>query len=253
MFFYGENTSLRPVDDFRPEIHDTDGLMMETGYGEWIWRPLVNPSKLLVTSFQMTNPKGFGLLQRDQDYDHYQDIESNYENRPSLWVAPAGNWGDGRVQLIMIPTDEEIHDNIVAFWVPATPPPVGKPTTFDYRMSWHYFADGHRPPAGWVAASRTAEGKTAGTRKFVVDFTGGELASLSADQPLEAAVYVGSNATLIEQQLAKVRQNGQWRLVFQIAPKGDAAPGWTDPVEIRAFLKKGPDVLTETWSYVYQP
>ncbi len=253
MFFYGENTSLRPVDDFRPEIHDTDGLMMETGYGEWIWRPLVNPSKLLVTSFQMTNPKGFGLLQRDQDYDHYQDIESNYENRPSLWIAPVGNWGDGRVELIMIPTTEEIHDNIVAFWVPATPPPVGKPISFDYRMSWHYFADGHRPPAGWVVASRTAEGKTAGTRKFVVDFTGGELASLSADQPLEAAVHVGSNATLIEQQLAKVRQNGQWRLVFQIAPKGGATPGWKDPVEIRAFLKKGPDVLTETWSYVYLP
>jgi len=104
-----------------------------------------------------------------------------------------------------------------------------------------------------VAATRTAEGKSAGTRKFVVDFTGGELASLSADQPLEAAVYVGSNATLIEQQLAKIRQNGQWRLVFQIAPKGDAVPDWRNPVEIRAFLKKGPDVLTETWSYVYQP
>jgi glucans biosynthesis protein len=87
----------------------------------------------------------------------------------------------------------------------------------------------------------------------VVDFTGGELAYLSADQPLEAAVHVGSNATLIEQQLAKVPQNGQWRLVFQIAPKGGTTPGWKDPVEIRAFLKKGPDVLTETWSYVYQP
>ncbi|MGB5616103.1 MAG: glucan biosynthesis protein, partial [Desulfobacterales bacterium] len=133
------------------------------------------------------------------------------------------------------------------------PPPVGKPITFDYRMSWHYFADGHRPPAGWVAASRTAEGKTAGTRKFVVDFTGGDLTSLSADQPLEASVHVGSNATLIEQQLAKIPQNGQWRLVFQIAPKKDVDPGRADAVEIRAFLKNGPDILTETWSYVYQP
>jgi glucans biosynthesis protein len=87
----------------------------------------------------------------------------------------------------------------------------------------------------------------------VVDFTGGELATLSADQPLEATVYVGSNATLIEQQLAKIRQNGQWRLVFQIAPKKDADPGRADAVEIRAFLKNGPDILTETWSYVYQP
>ncbi len=253
MFFYGENTSLRPVDDFRPEIHDSDGLMMETGYGEWIWRPLVNPGKLLVTSFQMTNPRGFGLSQRDQEFDHYQDIESNYENRPSLWVAPSGNWGDGRVQLFMIPTDEEIHDNIVAFWVPATPPPVGKPITFDYRMSWHHFIDGGRPPAGWVAASRTAEGKTAGTRKFVVDFTGDGLAALSADQPLEATVHVSSNAVLVEQQLAKILQNGQWRLVFQVARRADTDPGRAEPVEIRAFLKNGPDVLTETWSYVYQP
>jgi glucans biosynthesis protein len=253
MFFYGENTSLRPVDDFRPEIHDTDGLMMETGTGEWIWRPLVNPQRLLVTSFQMTNPKGFGLCQRDQDYGHYQDIESNYENRPSLWITPLGNWGDGRVQLIMIPTDEEIHDNIVAFWVPSAPPPMGKPATFDYRMSWHYFSDGSRPPAGWVAASRTAAGKSESTRKFVIDFTGSELLALPADQPLEAAVHVSSNATLIEQQLTKVPQNGQWRLVFQINPKNDADTARMEPIELRAFLKKGSDVLTETWSYVYLP
>ncbi|MFZ0728208.1 MAG: glucan biosynthesis protein G [Desulfobacterales bacterium] len=253
MFFYGENTYPRPVDDFRPEIHDTDGLMMETGSGEWIWRPLVNPPKLLVTSFQMTNPKGFGLLQRDQAYDHYQDIESNYENRPSLWVAPVGNWGDGRVQLIMIPTDEEIHDNIVAFWVPATPPPVGQPVSFDYRMSWHYFADGHRPPGAYVDASRTADGKAPGLRKFVVDFTGGDLTSLAGDQPLAAAVHVSPNATLVEQQLAKVPQTGHWRLVFQIDPEKPAEPGPAGPIEIRAFLKRGPDVLSETWSYVYQP
>ena len=102
MFFYGENTSLRPFDDFRPEVHDSDGMMMETGEGEWIWRPLVNPRNLLVTSFQTTNPKGFGLCQRDQDFESYQDMESYYENRPSLWISPVGNWGEGRLQLIQI-------------------------------------------------------------------------------------------------------------------------------------------------------
>lgn len=253
MFFYGENHALRPVDDFRPEVHDSDGLMMETGHGEWIWRPLVNPVRLLVTSFQMTNPKGFGLVKRDQVFDHYLDIESNYENRPSLWIAPSGDWGDGRVQLIMIPTDEEIHDNIVAFWVPATPPPVGQPIRFDYRMSWHYFADGHRPPAAYAAATHTAAGKKPGMRKFVIDFTGGELASLAADQPLEAVIQVSPNANLIEQQLARIPQNGRWRLVFQIAPSKGVDFVSTDVVELRAFLKNGRDMLSETWSYVYQP
>jgi glucans biosynthesis protein len=130
---------------------------------------------------------------------------------------------------------------------------VGKPATFDYRMSWHYFSDGSRPPAGWVAASRTAAGKSESTRKFVIDFTGSELLALPADQPLEAAVHVSSNATLIEQQLTKVPQNGQWRLVFQINPKNDADTARMEPIELRAFLKKGSDVLTETWSYVYLP
>ncbi|MGA6925425.1 MAG: glucan biosynthesis protein, partial [Desulfosarcina sp.] len=172
---------------------------------------------------------------------------------PSLWIAPTGDWGDGRVQLIMIPTDEEIHDNIVAFWVPATPPPVGEPIRFDYRMSWHYFADGHRPPAAYAAATHTAAGKKPGMRKFVIDFTNGELASLAADQPLEAVIQVSPNANLIEQQLARIPQNGRWRLVFQIAPAKGVDFGSTDVVELRAFLKNGRDMLSETWSYVYQP
>lgn len=253
MFLYGENTSIRPVDDFRPEIHDSDGLMMENGYGEWIWRPLLNPESLLVTSFQMTNPKGFGLIKRDQDYDHYQDMESNYENRPSLWMQPSGAWGDGRVQLIMIPSDEEIHDNIAAFWVPSTPPEVGKAIHFNYRMSWHYFADGSRPPAGWVAATRTAAGKNEQNKKFVVDFTGGELPALPSDEPLEAVIHVGANANLVEQQLVKNPRNGQWRLVFEIALDQKVSRGSGEAVELRAFLKNGKDILTETWSNVYQP
>lgn len=253
MFYYGENTSIRPVDDFRPEIHDSDGLMMETGHGEWIWRPLVNPRSLLVTSFSTVNPGGFGLIKRDQDYDHYLDMESNYENRPSLWVQPNGSWGAGRVALFMIPSDEEIHDNIVAMWVPATPPAIGQPIGFDYRMSWHYFADGRRPPGGWAVATRTAAGKGADRKKFVIDFTGAELAALAENEPLQAIIDVGANARLVEHQLHKNRHNNQWRLVFEI-DRGTIPPqDRKNPVELRAFLKNGADVLTETWSYVHQP
>jgi glucans biosynthesis protein len=258
MFYYGEEASLRPVDDFRPEVHDSDGLMVTTGSGEWIWRPLVNPKHLLVTSFQVTHPRGFGLCQRDQDYENYQDMESHYENRPSLWISPVGDWGEGGVELIQIPTDKEINDNIVAFFVPSRLPEPGQPLRFDYRMCWHYFSDGGRPPAGRVFATRTAKGKKEGIRKFVVDFAGSQLESLPADKPLQAVVNVGPNAELVEQQLSKNRVNGRWRLVFQIRmvgekgePKTDRKT--TDPVELRAFLKLGQDVLSETWSYVYQP
>jgi glucans biosynthesis protein len=256
MFFYGENTSVRPVDDFRPEVHDSDGLMVNTGYGEWIWRPLVNPKSLLITSFQMSNPKGFGLCQRDQNFEHYQDLEGNYENRPSLWISPVGNWGEGRVELIQAPTEKEIFDNVVAFWVPSTLPEIGEPLTFDYRMSWHYFSDGGRPPAGLVVATYTAKGKAEGTRKFVVDFQGGQLESLAPDAPLEGIVTVGPNAKVVEQQLYKNRFMGGWRLAFQVTMEKEGEEGKQnvrEPLELRAFLRLKENILSETWSYVYQP
>ena len=183
-------------------------------------------------------------------------MESYYENRPSLWISPVGNWGEGRLQLIQIHTDEEIHDNIVAFWVPSSIPEIGVPLSFDYRMSWHHFSDGGRPPAGRVVSTRTALGKMWGLKKFVIDFAGGTLESLSADQPLTGVVNVGSNAELIEQHLSKNRVNGRWRLVFEIGPikkTPEEIKTMQNPVELRAFLKLGEDVLTETWSYVYEP
>jgi glucans biosynthesis protein len=256
MFFYGENTSLRPVDDFRPEIHDSDGLMINTGHGEWIWRPLVNPKSLLVTSFQMSNPKGFGLCQRDQNFEHYQDLEGNYENRPSLWISPGGNWGEGRVELIQVPTDKEIIDNVVAFWVPSTLPEIGEPLTFDYRMSWHYFSDGGRPPAGRAVATYTAKGKAEESRKFVIDFQGGQLETLAPDAPPEGIVTVGPNAKVVEQQLYKNRFTGGWRLVFQISMENEGEKekqNVHEPLELRAFLRLKENILSETWSYVYQP
>jgi glucans biosynthesis protein len=118
MFFYGENTNQRPVDDFRPEIHDSDGLQVVNSSGEKIWRPLINPPHLFINSFQSSNIKAFGLLQRDRDFDHYQDQETRYDSRPSALVVPVGDWGPGHVELVQIPTENETNDNIVAYWVP---------------------------------------------------------------------------------------------------------------------------------------
>jgi glucans biosynthesis protein len=258
MIHHGENSYARVTNDFRPEVHDSDGLIIATANGEWIWRPLINPKTLLVNSFQVNNPVGFGLSQRDQDFDHYQDLESNYENRPSLWIRPAGNWGKGRVELIQIPTDKEVFDNIVAFFVPSKLPEKGEPLSLAYQMVWHYSTDGPRPPAGRVVATRTASTKVEGARKFVVDFAGGQLDSLPAEKPVEAVVTVGSGAKFMEQQVYKNRFTGGWRLVFHILLDEAFSAGkdrlkTNNPVELRAFLKLGDQVLTETWSYAFEP
>jgi glucans biosynthesis protein len=258
MFFCGENDRQHCTDDYRPEVHDSDGLMIAASTGEWIWRPLTNPRTLQINSFQCPNPVGFGLIQRDTDFDHYQDLEARYEDRPSVWIRPVGKWGDGRVELILIPSDKEIHDNITAFWVPSRLPEGGKPIWYSYKMSW-YRADASRPPAGRVTSTRIAKGKDDRTKKFILDFAGGKLEALPADKPLTAVVSADPRAKLVEQQLYKNSVTKGWRLVFQITFE---EPGSLDkvlpqskraPAELRAFLKLGDSALTETWTYTYQP
>jgi glucans biosynthesis protein len=185
-------------------------------------------------------------------------LESNYENRPSLWISPVCNWGEGRVELIQIPTDKEIYDNIVAFFVPSKLPAQGEPLSFAYQMVWHYATESFQPPAGRVIATRVARTKVEGGRKFVVDFAGTQFDSLAADKPVEGVVTVGLGAKFIEQQVFKNRFTGGWRLVFQILHDESLSvdkvrPKAKDPVELRAFLKLGENVLTETWSYAYEP
>ncbi len=255
MFFYGENFSQRPADDFRPEIHDSDGLLVAFRSGEWLWRPLSNPKSLRVYCFDAPSPVGFGLIQRDLDFHHYEDLESRYDIRPSVWIIPSAMWGEGHVELIEIPTENELNDNITAFWVPEEPPVPGKPATYSYTMLWHSSVDS-RPPGGRVVSTRIASGKLEGSKKFVIDFGEGSLPSLPADIPLTVALTVDERAKLLEQQLYKNRVTGGWRLVFEIEiPEAGPLmlPNRPRPYELRAFLRNGDDVLTETWSYAFEP
>lgn len=248
MFFFGENTT-RSFDNFRPEIHDSDGLMIENGTGEWLWRPLDNPRTLQVNGFQLHNPKGFGLVQRDRDFDHYQDLETRQELRPSIWIVPRGDWGDGRVELVQIPTKKDINDNAVAYWVPATLPKLGEPVSFSYTMYW-YGDDLTRPPAGRVVATRREPGSGEGTYRFVIDFAGKRLTALPADTVLRGVVTVagGDDAgKVLDQHVIKNPVTGGWRLSFQVKPKTDK------PLELRAFLDEDGSALTETWTYGVLP
>lgn len=248
MFFHGENAN-RPFEDFRPEAHDSDGLLLSFNTGEWLWRPLDNARTLQVNTVHMPNPKGFGLIQRDRDFDHYQDLETHAERRPSVWITPRTGWGDGRIELVEIPTKSDTNDNIVAFWVPEKQPKPGEPVVFAYTMYW-YSDDATGSVGGRVTATRRDRGTTDGAHRFVVDFAGPKLEALPPETVLRGVVSVASDpeaADLLDQQVVKNPATGGWRLTFQVQAKR------RDPIELRAFLDKGGETLTETWSYVLLP
>src|SRR5262249_3840098 len=199
MFLYGENYTGRHFDDFRPEVHDSDGLQTQTGTGEWAWRPLVNPHTLRVNRFMDEHPRGYALVQRDRDPAHYQDPESYFQRRPSYWIEPLNDWGKGGVELVEIPTEEEIHDNIVAYWVPEAPVQPKKAIPFSYLL-YAYSRSPQWPPGGRVTGTRTGgilagpngpgpNGQVVpGVRRMIVDFAGGDLDDLYAAQPVQAQI-----------------------------------------------------------------
>jgi glucans biosynthesis protein len=254
MFLRGENGD-GPIDDYRPEVHDSDGLLIAARNGEWLWRPLENPRALNVASFATVSPRGFGLLQRDRNLDHYQDFEARQDLRPSVWIEPKGDWGAGRVELVEIPTVKDTNDNVVAYWVPDAQVAPAAPAILAYSMYW-YGEDRTRPPGGRTDATRRDKGTIAGARRMLVDFEGKALSKIPANSVVEGVVTAatrGSNGTqrapaeLLEQQVIRNPINDGWRLVFQVKPPDD------EPVELRAFLRHGGDVITETWSYQLRP
>jgi glucans biosynthesis protein len=248
MFFHGENTT-RQFEDFRPEVHDSDGLLLNFYTGEWLWRPLDNPHALDVSGFRMPKPKGFGLIQRDRDFEHYQDLETRADQRPSVWVVPRMDWGDGHVELVEIPTKSDTNDNIVMYWVPEKSPKPGDLVALAYTMYW-YGDDPTRPAGGRAVATRRDRGTLEGCYRFVVDFGGKQLEALPAETVLRGVVTIASgqdSAELLDQHVVKNPVTGGWRLTFQVRPKRK------EPVELRAFLDKGNEALTETWSSVILP
>jgi glucans biosynthesis protein len=249
MFMFGENQHA-PSRDYRPEVHDSDVLLIQAGTGEWITRPLVNPKRLLVTSFAMNNPLGFGLMHRDRAFDNYQDLEARYEMRPSAWVEPRGNWGAGRVELVQIPTPDETNDNIVAYWVPDVVPAPRQPLDFEYRVRWQKDNE-TRPPLAYIAQTRRGHGysKTPDpTVGFVIDFEGPRFKKLPADAVLESVVTVDTNGVLVENHPYRNEVTGGWRLRLREKPVDDKKP-----VELRAFLRSDAGALTATWSYILPP
>jgi periplasmic glucans biosynthesis protein len=252
MFFYGDEGGRR-IDDYRSQVHDSDGLMTETSHGQWIWRPLGNPRELRVNRFIDENPRGFGLIQRDRNFADYQDLESQYQSRPSYWIQPLGNWGKGGVELVEIPSEEEIHDNIVAYWVPEQAPAPGKPLVFAYLLS-AFAQEPQWPPGGRVIATRSGNpgmgdnrGRFgAGARRFLVDFAGGQLAGLDGSQPVRAEI-TADNGHIDALTVQRIPATGSWRAAFVVTPRPKK------PVDMHVYLTLYGEVLTETWVYQWTP
>jgi len=251
MYWFSE-TRKPTMADWRPEVHDSDGLAIWTGSGERIWRPLNNPHRVSISSFVDENPRGFGLSQRDRNFDHYQD-GVKYEKRPSAWVEPQGDWGRGVVQLVELPTDDEIHDNISVMWIPHAPHDAGSHIQLAYRLHW--LAD--EPYPGELArcvATRLGRGgqpglpRPEGVRKFMVEFLGGPLKDLPHGVLPEAVLTTSRGEfSYIYTEAVPNDVPGHWRAQFDLTVEGEA------PVELRCFLRNDDRVLSETWLYQYRP
>jgi len=253
MFLYGEARTGRQFDDFRPEVHDSDGLMAQTGTGEWLWRPLENPRDLRVSRLMDEHPRGFGLSQRDRDPAHYEDNESHFERRPSYWIEPLGDWGAGGVELVEIPTDEEIHDNIVSYWVPSAPVRAKRPLRFAYLLSAYSYS-ARWPGGGRVVATRDGNANVGsrgnrapeGTRRIIIDFAGGDLDGLQESQPVKAELSA-SSGEISDLTVERVAAPGTWRVAFRLRPNG------TKPADLHCYLSLYGESLTETWTYLWTP
>lgn len=282
MYLYSETTGPRNG-DYRPEVHNADGLLLANGGDSWLWRPLTNNERLVVSDFKLANPRGFGLMQRDNNFDHYQDIEARYDRRTSIWVEPKGDWGEGKLELIEIPAARDFHSNVVAFWIPenaetaigaakpgdaaasAASDPLAEVTPYlAYAYTMYWMPPGASPHALGLATDtrmlRSADGEEA---TFIVEFGGGELDSLEADFGLTSVVEAPEQAPLLEKTLHKNPGTDGWRLIMRFRlPKNGmlqrllAARDGPTGLRFKAHLKKGENIsepLTETWVYDLVP
>lgn len=248
MFYYGSNT-VKPAGEWRPQVHDSDGLLIHDGVsGEWLWRPLINPRSLRMSYLQTNNVQGFGLMQRDTGFSGYEDMSARYDKRPSAWVETEGDWGKGEVVLVEIPTSSEANDNIVAFWRPQTPVESGDELDFGYSVSFGGPDITGQPLAPAVQTflgdgNRLGGGAEAGAYRVIVDFAGGPLDELDPTAAVVSKVSGGKSAEVLEHFVEHIGPTNRWRISMLVRP----APEQT--LALRAYLSLDSKPLTETWTY----
>jgi glucans biosynthesis protein len=245
MFWFGKNTA-RKFNDFRPEVHDSDGLLVQTSLGQWLWRPLENDGRLRMVTFGDANLKGFGLLQRERSFAAYEDLEAQYQRRPSSWVRPVGDWGKGAVKLVEIETENEYMDNIVAFWEPEGGLKAGGSAEFAYQLAW-FGDDPNLPALGRCVATRTGWAGQPRAKKFVLDFTWPTLArDAEAGKVVPDVIATRGKISGLSSEFNPHHKT--WRLAFDVI-----AEDKTDAVNVHAALKVADKPQTETWTYLWRP
>ena len=249
--FWFSDASERKFQDYRRGVHDSDGLMIKMNNGEILWRPLNNPPVMRHQRFAASNIVAFGLLQRDRNFDHYQDLFNSYDQVPSVWVEPKGSWGEGEVNLVELSTDYEGLDNIVAFWDPKTKLNPLEPYHLAYSLHWTRESSLKlSPDMGNVVSTRVgADPRDPKHRQFVVDFGGPALDALPESSPPSPVSSCSPNAAIIENQVFYNPHDHTWRVILKLEPKPDNQ----DPVDLRCTLKKGEEVISETWTYLWNP
>ncbi len=240
MFLFDANDHMR-FDDWRAAVHDSNGLQIHTGHDEALWRPLTNPRDLQISSFEDIGPRGFGLLQRKRAFADFHDLESRYERRPSLWIEPIGDWGHGVVELVEIPSDREVNDNMVAFWRPHDPLRAKGEYLLNYRLHWCW------APPGEVRLAQAMQTRCGLSfdqkhRQFIIDFVGDSLKGLKPDRP--PALDVGSDKGKIVSAVTEANPDiGGWRVSIELDTQDKKL------VELHARLMQADQPLTETWIY----
>lgn len=231
--------SRRTFDDLRPAVHEVSGVQMQTGGGEWIYRPVNNPATLQVSSFMDENPRGFGLVQRERDAVAFQDDDQRFELRPSVWTEPLGDWGAGSVQLLEIPSDSELNDNIIAYWRPRQALAAGSETSLAYRQAWCWQPP-EKPALATATRTRQGRGSQPRRRRFLVDFSGDRLSDPAQVAAIRAAVST-SQGTIHNVRLWPYPERKLMRVGFEVDPGAESLS------ELRLVLQAGGQPVSETW------
>lgn len=242
MFLFDATNRVR-FDDYRTAVHDSDGLQILMNNGEQIWRPLANPQRLQVSSFQAPSVKGFGLMQRHREFDDFNDSEARYDKRTSLWIEPLGDWGSGHIELVEIPTPQEVHDNIVAFWQPDAPLQAGSSHTFEYRMHWGPVAP-YEVTEGKIVDSARGKALDGDDMVFVIDYSNGRSIPDVAVDPEAVTIHAETSAgTIVSTSGVLVESSGNYRAYIRVNS------GREDLAELRVSLHVDERQWGETWIY----